>query len=188
MITRPMIASSRSQTIFPASLAAGSQEGICQTKLQPRPRSHSYGAAAAPQAARYRAARPVLLLLGCAPLWHLALRPPAMRSHAMTLSAVAALAAAASASSAGSSHGRPDGVAGWDTSGGGDCPCSDAKLCEPITKPRSQEDVCELCIETDLSLPAGARRPAPRLAPPPLLSLLLILFSLHPPPPRTWSA
>jgi hypothetical protein len=101
----------------------------------------------------------------------------------MTLSAVAALAAAASASSAGSSHGRPDGVAGWDTSGGGDCPCSDAKLCEPITKPRSQEDVCELCIETDLSLPAGARRPAPRLAPPPLLSLLLILFSLHPPPP-----
>ena len=94
-----------------------------------------------------------------------------MRSHAMTLSAVAALAAAASASSAGSSHGRPDGVAGWDTSGGGDCPCSDAKLCEPITKPRSQEDVCELCIETDLSLCPRAPAVQHRALPHPLSSV-----------------
>ena len=31
-----------------------------------------------------------------------------------------------------------DGHAGWS---GGGCPCSEPKLCEPITKPRSQEDV-----------------------------------------------
>jgi hypothetical protein len=54
-----------------------------------------------------------------------------------TLSAVALLVAAF-ASSAGAR--RPNGIAGWDTSTGA-CPCSDPKLCEPVTTPRSQEGV-----------------------------------------------
>ncbi len=84
-----------------------------------------------------------------------------MRSNAMAISAVAALATTASLSSARSPHGRPDGVAGWDTTSG-DCPCSDAKLCEPITKPRSQEDVCELCIGTGLAPPAVQHQALPQ--------------------------
>ena len=35
---------------------------------------------------------------------------------------------------------QPDGVVGWDAVAD-PCPCSNPKLCEPITKPRSQEDV-----------------------------------------------
>lgn len=43
-----------------------------------------------------------------------------------------------SSSGRGSRRRLPDGEAGWR---GGDCPCSDPKLCEPIAAPRAQEQV-----------------------------------------------